>query len=74
MYLILNRNRAPLIFWSLIWLGVGYTIYTFACGPWSPTDLCEEVEPALDALVHDVGLGATGADSLGRDSREKILA
>ena len=32
--------------------------------PWSPLDLGEKVEPALDALVHNVGVGAAGADGL----------
>ena len=27
-------------------------------------DLCEKVEPAFDALVYHVGVGAAGADGL----------
>ena len=49
----------------------------FSYNHWSPSDLGEEEEPALDAPVHHVGLGAAGADGLtngGVDRLEGVAA
>ena len=40
--------------------------------PWSPLDLGEKVEPALDALVHHVGVGAAGADGLAHRGVDRL--
>ena len=36
-------------------------------------DLCEKVEPAFDALVHHVGVGAAGADGLAHRGVDRLV-